>query len=486
MDFLIGLDIGTTHIKAIALDDDGQLLAHAGRENQSSSPLPGQMEQDPEAIFQNVCAVLREAYEKSQTNGKSRLRGVSFSSAMHSLLATDEAGQPLTQAWLWSDLRATVLAERLRRDPHWQGFYHETGTPLHPMSPAVKLAWLSENDPALLRRARKFLGIKEFLFQKIFGKAICDRSVASATGLMHTRTGQWHAPVLEAIGLRESQLPFLVENIDVKILGKEQTSWLHLPEGTPFVVGASDGALANLGSEAVGPETLAVTIGTSAAVRVCLPEAYFEKQGRTFCYRLDGQNFIVGGASNNGGNVLDWLSKSLFSNELRRTPDLLALAETVPPGADGLLFLPYVFGERAPLWEPAAKPTFVGENARHSAAHRVRAALEGVIFNLRLIAEMLPKPDQIRRIHASGGFVRSRFWVQVLADVFGLPVRIPADDLVDASARGAVMVGRKALKKSDLPPVVFAETINPNMGNKARYDEIFARFKRHVFGHLPM
>lgn len=486
MDFLIGLDIGTTHIKAIALNDDGQLLAHAGRENQTASPLPGQMEQDPEVIFQNVCAVLREAHEKSQTNGGSRLRGVSFSSAMHSLLAMDGAGQPLTKAWLWSDLRANALMARLSSDPIWLNFYHETGTPLHPMSPAVKLAWLSENDPALLPRARKFLGIKEFVFQRIFGKAICDRSIASATGLMHTRTGQWHTPILEKIGLRESHLPFLVENIDVKILGKEQASWLRLPEGTPFIIGASDGALANLGSEAVGHETLAVTIGTSAAVRVCLPEPYFEPLGRTFCYRLDGRNFIVGGASNNGGNVLEWLSKSLFTNDLYRTSDLLALAETVPSGADGLLFLPYVFGERAPLWEPAAKPAFVGENATHSAAHRIRASIEGVIFNLRLIAEMLPKPDQIRRIHASGGFVRSRFWVQILADVFGLPVRIPADDLVDASARGAVMLGRKALKMSDLPPVVFSETIHPLPENKARYDEIFARFKRHVFGHLPM
>ncbi len=223
--------------------------------------------------------------------------------------------------------------------------------------------------------------------------------------------------------------------------------------------------MANLGSGAAGPEKLAVSIGTSAAVRLTLASPHVDPAGRTFCYRLDDRRFIAGGASNNGGNVLDWLGREVFRSR-RALPGILAQASRVAPGSEGLLFVPYLRGERAPVWDTAAVGVYHGLTHRHGRAQLVRAAVEGVVLNLRQIADALPQWAACRSIALSGGAAQDPLWQRVVADVFGKPVEVSSPGAADASVLGAVMLARRALGLGPMPALEPALILEPDPAGK--------------------
>ena len=268
-----------------------------------------------------------------------------------------------------------------------------------------------------------------------------------------------------------------------------------LPLSTWLVIGATDGCLANLGAGAMEPGITTITVGTSGAVRRTSPRPIRDAHCRLFSYPLflvekttwqhvpDWQTdqYVVGGPSNNGGNVLEWLAENIA----HRPPEaVLAQATTIRPGADGLLFLPYLHGERAPLWDATVRGSFHYLGHQHTQAHLVRAALEGVLFNLRTIDLLLARhTGPTRLIHANGGFARSEFWVQMLADVFGVPVRLNASN--ESSAIGAVLLARYALQKLAPHPVslaqlasqtAFGKTLQPNPATHQTYLSAYKQF----------
>lgn len=475
---LICLDIGTTNVKAFAFSDAGAIWATAERRNQVLAPQLDRSEQDPAAILQNMREVLAEAL--AEANQREPLRGLVFSAAMHGLLAVDAAGKPLTNIWLWSDLRAAALAEPLRRSKVGLEIYHQTGVPIHPMSPLLKIIWLRQNDPEVFAKTYKFLGIKEFLLFHLLGKYLSDLSVGSATGLMNTRQNQWDAHALALAGITADQLPGLVLPTHIEALSKEVAVALDLPEGLPVIIGGSDGALANLGAGATTPGQWAVTIGTSAAIRMVSNTPLTDAKMRTFCYRLDADQCIVGGASNNGTNALEWLRLPVFGS--RRSAGTFAQsAADVEPAAMGLLFLPYLLGERAPLWDAQARGSFHGLTAQHNQAHFVRAVMEGVLFNLKVIAEPLEDIQPIETIHAGGGFSNSRLWVQMLADIFQKPVCLDGRG-VDASILGALRVACQALGLPDLVDRQQVTMVQPDKAPAATYARAYARFAQLSMG----
>jgi gluconokinase len=234
--------------------------------------------------------------------------------------------------------------------------------------------------------------------------------------------------------------------------------------------------MANLGSGADGPAKLAVTIATSAAVRLTLDAPRLDPAGRTFCYRLDDRRFLAGGASNNGGNVIDWLRREIFRG--RRSPDwLLSEAARVGPGSDGVLFTPYLHGERAPVWDPGASGAFFGLTRGVGRAHLVRAAVEGVALNLRLIAEALPPWKACRSIAMSGGAAQDPLWQRVVADSFDRPVEVAAPEAADASVLGAVMLAREALGLEPMPLPVPEKILQPEAAGVKIYRAAFMRFR---------
>lgn len=492
MQYLIGLDIGTSSAKAVAFNLKGIALA----ENQIGYPLlnpsASYFEQDPHVIFNAVIHAIAEVVRiMKERSPDHMLAAVSFSSAMHSLIAVDAQGGPLTNSIIWADNRSKQQADRLKNSPLGHEIYLNTGTPIHPMSPLCKLMWMKENDPTIFSQAYKFISIKEFVCWKLFGHYAVDFSIASATGLFNLYTLAWHGPSLSLLGITPERLSTPVP-ITHRLVGLEPTfaNAMGIDPLTPFVVGGSDGCLANVGANAVNPGEAAVTIGTSGAIRVISDTPKSDKRERIFSYILTPEAYVLGGPVNNGGVILRWFKDNFASKEVEEAIqskvnvyDLLThQASTIPPGADGLLFLPYLLGERSPHWNSEAKGVFFGMQLRHSSAHFVRSIMEGIIFGLYSVAKALEETTgSIKVIHANGGFARSPLWVQILADVFNKKVVI--SDSVESSALGAAIVGMKALglindfsEVLSLPAKEAAFVPNPD--NHVVYKDRFAKFER--------
>ncbi len=466
---LIGIDIGTTNVKAVAFRDDGAVLASAERPNRLLSPQPGWNEQEPEPVFRNVVEVMQEVIGRV---GESGLRGIVFSGAMHGLAAVDNSGRAITNFMLWSDLRADAIAQEFRQSETGREIYHRTGVPIHAMSPLCKIIWLRRHFPAVFQKTHKYLGIKEYVWFRLTGKYQTDISVASATGLMDLRRNDWDPEALALAGVSAAQLPELVLPTH-----REIAATAGMP-ACPFMIGASDGALANLGSGATGPGQAAVTIGTSAAIRTIVQEPVSDAFMRVFCYRVDERRCILGGASNNGANALEWLRNEVFRSGLDAGAFAAQAAEAAPASND-LLFLPYILEERAPLYRADATGSFLGIRASHSQPHFVRALMEGVIFNLKIIAEALDSHQPVHTLYAGGGFSKSRLWVQMLADIFQKNVVLHDHD-ADASVFGAIRMAREALNLPLLPDAQTGISIEPDPKNRQVYEDAFQKFRSHA------
>ncbi|MEN0664905.1 gluconokinase [Caldifermentibacillus hisashii] len=454
--YYVGVDIGTTSTKAVLFGEHGKVIQMQHVEYPLYSPAPSIAEQDPDEIFQAVLHSIREVIRQAAIDS-AKIQLVSFSSAMHSLILVDDKGKPLTRCITWADSRATKWADKIKKELNGLEIYKRTGTPIHPMSPLAKITWLKSDHHELFAKASKFIGIKEYVFYKLFHEYIIDYSIASATGLFNLEQLAWDKEALQVAGISEAQLSKPVPTTFVKRgLKQELAAELGLSSDTPFIIGASDGVLSNLGVGAIDRGVVAVTIGTSGAIRTVTNRPVTDPKGRIFCYALTENHWVVGGPVNNGGMTFRWVRDELASSEVETAKrlgidpyDVLTkIASRVKPGADGLLFHPYLAGERAPLWNANAKGSFFGLGLHHKKEHMIRAVLEGVIFNLYTVMlalqELIGVPN---KIHATGGFARSDLWRQMLADIFNHEVIIP--ESFESSCLGAIVLGMYALGKID-------------------------------------
>ncbi|MGN9764422.1 gluconokinase [Micromonospora sp. SD12] len=438
---VIGVDIGTTSTKAIAYDVDGVRLAHHSAGYPLDEPHPGYAEQDARHIH----AAVLEAIGTVVAELDRPVAGLSFGTAMHSLMGLDPDGRPLTPSVTWADSRASRQAERLRAAPSGLALHRRTGTPVHPMAPLPKLLWFAEQEPVLFGRVAYWVGVKDWVLLRLCDTLVTDHSVASATGLMDLRQLSWDSEALGIAEITAEQLPQLVPTTTVLPgLTAEAAAATGLPRDTRVVVGAGDGPLANLGLGAVAPGVMACSIGTSGAMRVMVEHPGVDPLGGVFCYALTEDRWVVGGAINNGGIVLDWVGEALAPELGEDAEELLALAARAPVGSGGLIMLPYLLSERAPHWSALPRGAYVGLTNGHRRAHLVRAALEGVCQQLALVlASVRAAGNEVREIRAGGGFSRSPLWRQMLADVLGVPVRFPAGH--EGSGFGAALLGMQAL-----------------------------------------
>lgn len=449
--YYLGVDIGTTSTKAVLFNKAGEIKDSHTVFYPLHTPNQLTAEQDPEEIFRAVLTAVRETLRKSDIS-KESLKLVSFSSAMHSLIAVDAQGDLMTNSITWADTRSSKHAKHIKENLNGHDIYLRTGTPIHAMSPLSKLLWLQDEKPEICQAAAKFISIKSYIFHKFFGEYAEDHSIASATGLFNLEQLDWDQGALDVSCVTTEKLPRLVPTTEQFTgVAPEFAAFMGIQEDIPFVIGASDGVLANLGVDAIDPGVIAVTIGTSGAIRTVSPVPKTDPKERTFCYVLTENHWVIGGPVNNGGIILRWLRDEFASSEVETakrlgidTYDVLTkIAATVKPGADGLLFHPYLTGERAPLWDANARGSFFGLSIHHQKQHMIRAVLEGIVFNLYTVLlaveELTGEPA---RIQASGGFARSELWRQLLADVFDKPVIIP--ESFESSCLGAVVLGMYA------------------------------------------
>src|SRR5262245_6829872 len=421
---VIGVDIGTTSTKAVLYEYTGAVLGQHSVEYPLLTPSPGVAEQDPEQILHAVIAAIGAVAARAE---RAQIGCVSFSAAMHSVIAVDSAGNPLSRCITWADTRSAPWAERIKR-AGGDAIYRRTGTPIHPMSPLVKLAWLRETQRPLFERAVRFVSVKEYVFNRFFKRFIVDHSIASATGLFNIASLDWDGEALAVAGITRERLSTLVPpSYTMEGLDPDIALRTNLAPDTTFVVGANDGALANLGVNAIRPGTVAVTIGTSGAIRTVVDKPVLDPQGRIFCYVVSPGLWVIGGPVNNGGMIFRWLRDEFAASEVETAKrlgldayDVLTkIAERVGAGSGGLLFHPYLAGERAPLWNADARGSFFGLALHHRKEHMIRAVLEGVIFNLLSVLRIIEESGvRTQQVLASGGFTRSRLWRQIMADIF--------------------------------------------------------------------
>lgn len=494
--YFIGLDIGTTSTKAIVFTPSGAVRGVGNVDYPLLVPQPSWAEQDPETIFAAVISALKTAIEKADVD-KRAIGGIGFSTAMHSLIAVDHQGSPLTHSIIWADNRSTSQVNQLKQVGVGHSIYLATGTPIHPMSPLPKIMWLREQAPDTFRKAAKFISIKEYVIHRLFGQYVVDYSIASATGLFHLRKLDWDEDALQVAGITRQQLSEPVPTTHIlrgmKIRYAEE---IGLDADTPFVVGASDGVLANLGIGAIDQGQVAITIGTSGAVRTVVPEPITDPKGRTFCYVLTENHWVIGGPSNNGGIMLRWFRDEFSWPEVEKAKQMgvdpydvmIEAAEHVPAGAEGLLFLPFLSGERAPYWNAQARGSFFGIGLHHKREHFIRAVLEGILFSVYSIGIALRDlAGGATEIRASGGFARSRQWRQIMSDMFGYEVLIPESH--ESSSFGAALLAMHALGAlNDLHDVKnmihISHRHEPNLERSSTYLQLFYIYERVYYNLL--
>lgn len=469
----LAIDIGTSNIKALVVDAEGKELFSNQFACVTHHPYAGFAEQDPDKIFRDVCL----AIQSCPIEIKKDISFISLSSAMHSVMAVDEQGNPLTSLVIWSDLRSKEEHNGIHKNKQLVDQLTRTGTPVHPMSPLCKIMWWQKHQPEMVERTHKFIGIKEYIWFRVFQEYEIDYGIASATGLFDIEKKSWFDPALALAGIKAEKLSKPVSVYHYRnIANKALLTELGLPSQVPVVVGSSDGCLAQLGSGAMDSSALSLTIGTSGAVRRVVKERNPDLNPWVFRYLLDENTLIEGGATNNGAVLIDWFQKTFLSEPIS-TEKFIERAFTAPPGAEGLLFLPYIYGERAPIYDPDAFGVFLGMQPHHRLEHVIRALLEGIVFALYDIALLIEQTSgAYQRIVASGGFVRSPDWIQLVADVFGKPVYVPQRE--DASARGAALLGFQALNIPVLDSTLPGITRNPNEKQHRQYKTRFEQFKK--------
>ena len=455
MDVLVGLDAGTTATKAVTAGTDARVRDTASVGYPLLVPHPGWAELDAVRLQAAAVEALTQVAARARERGDTVV-GLALSAAMHGLVPLDAAGSPTGPLVTWADSRATAQAAELVADGRARGLHARTGTPVHPMSPVLKLAWWSRHDPDRVAATPRWGGVKELLVGVLCGRTdLLDLSCASATGAYDLVRRRWDEEALEIAGIEEGALAKVVPTTTVlPRLLPAVASAAGLPAGLPVVLGASDGVLANLGVGAVRQDVAAVSLGTSGALRIVVPRPTVDPAGRLFCYALTEDLWVLGGAVNNGGSVVRWSARALAAPSDAVPPEgeaaddldarLLAEAGGVPAGSDGLLCLPYLLGERAPWWRSGLRGAYVGLRREHGRPHLVRAAVEGVCQQLALVRDAFDAVGlPVREVRATGGSVASPLWVQTLSSALDLPVRLA--DSPEGTGLGACLLGWHAL-----------------------------------------
>lgn len=483
MPHFIAIDLGTTNCKAVVIDETCNIIHTNKIAVNSVLEDDGTHEQNAEEIFHAVIKLLQHYLHSADKN---KIACVSFSAAMHSFMAVDTNGKPLMNAMTWADTRSKKYAIELRNSEPGKNIYLQTGTPIHAMSPLCKLLWLKNEKPEIFNGAYKFISIKEYIYSKLFNKYIIDEGIACSTGLYDIYNNKWNAASLQLTGIDESKLSTVVAttHYETELLAEIKLS-LGIAEDIPFVMGGNDGCLANFGCGALSKDIAVLTLGTSGAVRLTISKPEPKELNGLFRYILTKEVYVTGGPINNGGIVLEWFAKNFLNLILEQDDNftkVMKLAAQSASTCEGLLFLPYMLGERAPVWDENACGIFYNLKMNHEKHHLARAVIEGISFSLLQILNNIEQQNNaVDALYVSGFVTNSELWLQLLADMFGK--KIILNEVADASAVGAALIGMYAtgfikdvyeVKKFLKTDKVFV----PNEANHFLYQNHFEQYKK--------
>ncbi|RAV09482.1 xylulokinase [Paenibacillus contaminans] len=483
MDYYLGIDLGTSAVKCIIVDGQGHVIADASEAYPLHQPFPGWAEQQPEDWWNGSATAIRKLLEKADISGQD-IKGIGLSGQMHGSVFLDADRKPVRPALLWCDQRTAAECEWIERTIGAERLGQLTGNRALTGFTAPKAVWLKRHEPEHFGRTRHLLLPKDYIRLQLTGDFGMDMADASGTLLLDVANRRWSGEVAGKLGIPAEWLPPLYESNDIAgYVTEEAAHATGLAAGTPVVAGGGDQACGAVGVGVVKSGIASVALGTSGVVFVHDDDYAADAEYRlhSFCHGVPGKWHRMGVMLAAGGSFQWWRNHFAFE-ELQRAEQegreiyelLTELAETAPLGSEGLLFLPYLTGERTPHPDPKARGAFIGLNLRHGKAHLTRAVLEGITFGLRDSFELMKASSvQISELRVNGGGARSRFWRQMIADIFGLPV-ITVNS-TDGPAFGAAVMAASGVTKRDIPSLCeewirVVDRVEPNPHDQRRYE----------------
>lgn len=449
--YVLALDVGSSSVRALLYDANGRMIPEikAQREYDSITGDDGEVSIDPDMLVTAVTSVIDDALYQAGPLAE-QIAAVATDTFWHSLIALDASDRPLTSVLTWADTRADTAARELAHELDVTAIHERTGATLHTSYWPAKLRWLTQTRPDIMAHAVQLVSFGEYLHRQFLGRSVCSLSMASATGLFVTQQQIWDTALLDHLGLRPGVLPPLGDIHDALhgLMPAYASRWPAL-HNIPWFPALGDGAVANVGSGCAVPERLALTVGTTSAIRVVIPVNTVTPPPGLWLYLLDAKRALLGGALSEGGNFLAWLAKTL------RIPPLTeaeSAAAALQPDGHGLTILPFLAGERSPGWHGDAHATIAGIQSNTSPTELLRAGIESLAYRIGTVHDRLAQALlAVNSAHASpiivgsgGTLLSSSLFRQILADTLGIPL-YPLQER-EASARGAALMALEALR----------------------------------------
>ena len=491
MSYLIGIDVGTTGTKALLIDEEGRVLASEMTEYPMYTPRPQWAEQDPADWWQAAIASIRRVVGESRTNGAD-ISGIGLTGQMHGMVMLDAQGKVLRPCIMWNDQRTAAQCEWITNTVGRERFLNLTLNPALPGFTAPKIIWTRENEPDVYAQAAQVLLPKDYVRYRLTGEYATEVSDASGTVLLDVSRRRWSQQVLQELGIPSDWMPRCVESPDITgEISSQAADLIGLPAGIPVVGGAGDQAASAVGTGIVEPGLVSVTVGTSGVVFAYTDEAIRDPEGRlhTFCHAVPGKWHVMGVTLSAGGSfrwfrdTLGLLERNVAAlSGVDPYEILTAEASNAPAGCEGLLFLPYLTGERTPYPDPNARGAFFGLTLRHDKRHMARAVLEGVSYSLRDCIELFRQMAiPIQQVRAVGGGARSATWCQIMADVFG--TELVTTNVTDSTAYGAALLAGVgtgiygSVPEACSATVHIVERTEPIAESQAMYNEYYPIYR---------
>ncbi len=485
----IGVDLGTTGVRAIAYDVQGKKYASSEAFYPLLTPHPDWAEENPLQILESVEQVIKETAAELRYKNCT-LEGIALSTVMHSFAGLDAHYEPMMDMQTWADSRSAAIVKEMKKDDKLcRSFYEKTGCPIHACYPLAKVIWLRENHPEIFSQVRYIGSLKDYIFRGLTGEWVIDHSTASTSGMYNEEKMDWDEEILAYAGITRDHMPPVVSTTYMSKLSQEAAAAMDMTAGVPVVIGATDGVLVNVGIGAVQPGQLSATIGTSGALRMLTAKPMTDKKMRTWCYNLTDDMWVAGGAINNGGMILRWVRDKICHYTKAHLEhldvdgyDLMTMkAGHIPAGSEGLIMLPSFTGERAPYWNSELRGMFFGLSLNHSRSHMIRATMEGICYSMNSVLEALKEFGEIKDIRVSGSFTKSDLWLQILSDVLNQQLTLP--DNSEGAAFGAVVLGFIASGRlhsiNDTTELVHPKKLyTPIAENSATYQKLYGIYDR--------